>query len=140
MARRKRSRGEKTDGEQTAIPFQEAPAPKAPRKELRVFPFELRAGDRWTDPEGREWQVTGRPAAYRQGQLIAVRPASTAPAAPIVVARGAGLGGWARGNVPGHRIPAARAFALVGSGSGAGLDSARDTTPRLSARLACRGR
>jgi hypothetical protein len=44
-----------------------------PADELRVFPFELRAGDPVTDPEGREWEVTGRPAAYRQGKMVAVR-------------------------------------------------------------------
>jgi hypothetical protein len=26
-----------------------------------------------TDPEGREWEVTSRPSAYRQGKSIAVR-------------------------------------------------------------------
>jgi hypothetical protein len=46
---------------------------KTPPDELRVFPFELRAGDRWIDPEGREWEVAGRPAAYRQGKMISVR-------------------------------------------------------------------
>jgi hypothetical protein len=40
---------------------------------MRVFPFELRAGDRVVDPEGRDWEVTGRPAAYRQGKMVAVR-------------------------------------------------------------------
>jgi hypothetical protein len=69
MARPKRSKGEKPAGEQTAIPFQEARAPD----EVRVFPFELRPGDRWTDPTGRDWEVTGRPSAYRQGKMIAVR-------------------------------------------------------------------
>jgi hypothetical protein len=46
---------------------------KTPPDELRVFPFELRAGDRVTDPEGREWELTGRPAAYRQGKMVSVR-------------------------------------------------------------------
>jgi hypothetical protein len=36
MARRKRAKGPKPDGQQTDIPFQEARAPN----ELRVFPFD----------------------------------------------------------------------------------------------------
>jgi hypothetical protein len=26
-----------------------------------------------TDPEGREWEVTGRPTAYKQGKMTSVR-------------------------------------------------------------------
>jgi hypothetical protein len=40
---------------------------------LVTVPFELRSGDRWTDPEGREWEVTGRPTAYKQGKMTSVR-------------------------------------------------------------------
>jgi hypothetical protein len=69
MARRKRSKGEKPDGEQTTIPSRGRPAPD----EVRVFPFELRSGDRWTYPEGREREVTGRPTAYKQGKMTSVR-------------------------------------------------------------------
>jgi PAS domain S-box-containing protein len=47
--------------------------PIPPADELRVFPFELRTGDRVTDPEGREWEVTGRRASYRQGKMVSVQ-------------------------------------------------------------------
>ena len=73
MARRKRPKGGETPEAQTAIPFQDAPAPEAqPDEQLRVFPFELRAGDLVTVDE-REWEVAGRPAGYRQGKLVEVR-------------------------------------------------------------------
>jgi hypothetical protein len=41
MARRKRSKGDKPDGEQTTVPSRDRPAPD----EVRVFPFELRSGE-----------------------------------------------------------------------------------------------
>jgi hypothetical protein len=63
--------GEQPEG-QTAIPFQEAPAPEAPSEELSLFPFELRPGD-LVNVDGREWQVAGHPAVYRQGKMIEVR-------------------------------------------------------------------
>jgi hypothetical protein len=51
-----------------------SPSPDStPPYELRIFPFELHAGDRLTDREGGEWEVTGRPAAYRQGKMVSVR-------------------------------------------------------------------
>jgi hypothetical protein len=71
MARRKRSMEEKPEA-QTAIPFQEAPAPNAPPEELRLFPFELRPGD-LVNVGGRQWEVAGHPAVYRQGKMLEVR-------------------------------------------------------------------
>jgi hypothetical protein len=47
--------------------FQEAKA-----AELRLFPHELRPGD-LVNIDGREWQVAGHPAVYRQGTMIEVR-------------------------------------------------------------------
>jgi hypothetical protein len=72
MARRKRSTRDEKPEAQTAIPFQDAPAPEAPLEQLRVFPFELHLGD-LVNVDGREWQVAGRPAGYRQGKLVQVR-------------------------------------------------------------------
>jgi hypothetical protein len=53
MARRKHSKPRQLD-----ISFQGEKAPEAQPEKLHVFPFELRPGDRVTDPEGREWEVT----------------------------------------------------------------------------------
>jgi hypothetical protein len=48
------------------------PKPEAQPDELRVFPFELRAGD-LVNADGREWQVVGHPSVYRQGKMVEVR-------------------------------------------------------------------
>jgi hypothetical protein len=72
MVRRKRSKGEQPEA-QTAIPFREAPAPEAPSEELRVFPFELRPGDRVTLADGREWEVAALPSGYQKGKMVTVR-------------------------------------------------------------------
>jgi hypothetical protein len=70
MAQRKRS----TKGEaQTAIPFQEAPAPEVQPDELRVFPFELRPGDIVTDGQDNEWEVIGHRSVYNQRKSHQVR-------------------------------------------------------------------
>jgi hypothetical protein len=63
MARHKRSKGDKPEELQTAIPFQEAQTPE----ELRVFPHELRAGDRVT-VGGTEWEVAATPSGYLKGR------------------------------------------------------------------------
>jgi hypothetical protein len=45
----------------------------SPGGQLRVFPHQIHPGDRLTDGEGREWEVTDHPAPYRQGKLVEVR-------------------------------------------------------------------
>jgi hypothetical protein len=40
--------------------------------ELRVFPHELRAGDRVT-VAGTEWEVAATPTAYLKGKMLTVR-------------------------------------------------------------------
>ena len=72
MARRKRSKEEKPEA-QTAIRFQEASEPEAQTEELRVFPFELRPGDRVTLADGREWEVAALPSGYQKGKMVTVR-------------------------------------------------------------------
>jgi hypothetical protein len=62
MARRKHSKPRQLD-----ISFQGEKAPEAQPEKLHVFPFELRPGDRVTDPEGREWEVT-TPSRLPTGQ------------------------------------------------------------------------
>jgi len=47
-----------------------------PRK--RLFPHQLRPGDRHLDDEGHEWEVLDHPAVYRQGTMVEVRPSSPA--------------------------------------------------------------
>jgi hypothetical protein len=70
MARRKRTnKGEKPD-EAQQLPM--SYAPEARPDELRVFPFELPPGD-LVNVDGREWEVAGHPAVYRQGKMIEVR-------------------------------------------------------------------
>jgi hypothetical protein len=72
MSPRKRStKGEKPEA-QTAIPFQETPAPDPQPEELRVFPFELRPGD-LVNVHGIEWQVASHPTVYRLGKMVEVR-------------------------------------------------------------------
>jgi hypothetical protein len=39
---------------------------------LRVFPHELRAGDRVT-VAGTDWEVAGTPSAYLKGKMLTVR-------------------------------------------------------------------
>jgi hypothetical protein len=43
-----------------------------PANELRVFPHELRPGDRVT-VNGQEWEVAAAPAVYLQGKMQTVR-------------------------------------------------------------------
>jgi hypothetical protein len=40
---------------------------------LRVFPHELRAGDRVRLADGREWAVAGPPETYQGGKMVRVR-------------------------------------------------------------------
>ena len=68
MARRKHpTKGETPEG-QTAIPFQDAPAPEAQPEELLVFPHELHPGDRVRDDEPHEWQVVASSQRVPPGQ------------------------------------------------------------------------
>jgi hypothetical protein len=56
-------------------PAADRSSPRAVRKPgvLRVFPHELRPGDRVLDDEPHEWEVVALPAAYRKGKILAVR-------------------------------------------------------------------
>jgi hypothetical protein len=70
MARRKRSKGEKPEAQQLAISFQGKKAPEAQPDVLRVFPLELRPGDRVKDGE---WEVAALPTSYQKGKMVTVR-------------------------------------------------------------------
>lgn len=70
MARRKRSKGDKPEGQQLPISF-EATTPE-PQPEERVLAFQLRPGDR-VAVAGQEWEVAERPETYQGGKMVRVR-------------------------------------------------------------------
>jgi hypothetical protein len=90
---RKRSKGGEKPEAQQAIPFQEAQSPEAQPEELRVFPFELRPGDRVTLADGCEWEVVALPSGYQKGKMATVRlrkPGSRADGGEVAGCAGPG--------------------------------------------------